>query len=63
MKGTNEMTLNEQTLVDAMQEYFDKRITPKIVVKSVKPRSSTGGTYSSETSFTVLVQEAEAKPA
>ncbi len=54
MKGSNELKLNEATLIEAMQEYLDKRYTSKVAVQSVK---QTGSGYSAE--FTVAVMEIE----
>ena len=53
MKGNNELKLNEATIIDAVQEYLDKRYTPKVVVTSVKETSNSS--YSAE--FTVKVEE------
>ena len=37
MKGNNQFDLNEATLIEAVQEYFDKRMPIYgVVVKSVK---------------------------
>lgn len=49
MKGNNELILNEATLIEAMQEYLDKRMGEFApVVKSIK----WGGKYDG---FTVSV--------
>lgn len=40
MKGNNELRLNDATMMEALQEYFDKRITGSLVdVKSIKCES------------------------
>lgn len=53
MKGNNTLELNEATLIEAMQEYLDKRMTehsPRVTaVKSSKVGLSDG--------FTVRVEE------
>lgn len=36
MKGTNQLQLNQQTIVEALQEYLSARYTQPITVKSVK---------------------------
>lgn len=35
MKGNNTLSLNDATLIEALQEYFDKRIKPHIEVTGV----------------------------
>lgn len=46
MLGRNTITLNQATVIEALQEYFDKRYTPKIKVASVlKNNSSNGSTH------------------
>jgi hypothetical protein len=36
MKGSNELRLNEATIIEAVQEYLDKRLpTTPVVVKSI----------------------------
>jgi hypothetical protein len=53
MKGNNELRLNEATMIEAVQEYLDKRaIVPKDRVTSVKANNSYG--------FEVKIAEAEA---
>lgn len=53
MKGNNKLELNEATMIDAIQEYLNKRMTihaPKVTsVKSSKEGLSDG--------FTVTVEE------
>ena len=69
MKGTNEMTLNEETMIEAVQEWLDKRWSdPRPIVKSVKPeKSEQGVTYDGKSTAFVVVLEATdkagAKPA
>lgn len=36
MKGHNTLNLNLVTIMEAMQEYFDKRYSPKLKVTNVK---------------------------
>ena len=43
MKGSNELRLNGATLIEALQEYFDKRYAPKIKVISVEQAPSPYG--------------------
>lgn len=57
MKGSNSLHLNEPTIVEAVQEYLDKRYTPHVKVCSVK--QSTGGSYPQHEGFTVAVAEQE----
>ena len=42
MKGSNEIRLNSASMVEAVQEYFDKRTLPsgKFEVKSIKKLNS-----------------------
>lgn len=57
MKGTNTATLNEATMIDALQEYFDKRtINTKQKVLSV---SSIDSGYTRE--FKVIFEEVVTK--
>ena len=42
MIGNNTLILNTATVIEAMQEYFDKRYTPKVEVKDFKVH---GGGY------------------
>ena len=53
MKGNNTLILNGASLIEALQEYFDKRITSKIKVESV---SASTGAYDQGT-FTIKVSE------
>lgn len=53
MKRNYTLNLNGATIIEALQEYFDKRITPKIKVESV---DAGGGAYEQNT-FTVKVSE------
>jgi hypothetical protein len=43
MNGNNSLILNEATIIEAMQEYLDKRYTPNISVKSVRQDMTQGG--------------------
>lgn len=36
MKGSNEIYINQATMIEAMQEYFNKRYTPHFKILSVK---------------------------
>jgi hypothetical protein len=54
IKGSVTMELNEATLIDALQEYFDKRlIDSNVLVKSVS--SANSSTYGS--TFKVSLEE------
>jgi hypothetical protein len=55
MKGNNVMHLNSATLIEAVQEYLDKRITPNIKVESVLANSSTA--YEQAGMFVIKVSE------
>ena len=58
MRGNNEMILNELTMIEAVQEWLDKRWSaPRPKVTSVKATSSKGGYDSNKNSFTVLLEE------
>ncbi len=49
MKGNNELHLNEATIIEAVQEYLDRRaaaVNSAPLVKSVKPGNSQPGGYS-----------------
>lgn len=50
MKGVNTFVLNHETVVEALQEYFDKRLDPNVDITAVK----VGGSY--VTDFEVLVK-------
>lgn len=53
MKGNNELRLNDATVIEALQEYFDKRFTGAPVnVTSVKREQS-----GYESTFVVQVEE------
>jgi len=57
MKGNNTLELNEATMIVAVQEYLNKRITVETpIVKSVK---RSGKAY--ENGFTVELAEGEGK--
>lgn len=58
MKGNNELHLNDETLIEALQEYFNKRYTPTPKVESVRLGENKG--YSSTPVFVVTVTEVEA---
>lgn len=57
MKGRNEITMNQATMIDAVQEYLSKRMpTTPLKVESVKTSKDDRGTYSSKSEeFTVNV--------
>lgn len=55
MKGHNTLNLNLSTVMEAMQEYFDKRYSPKIKVTNVKGTTLNGVTPS----FEVEVEDLE----
>ena len=48
MKGHNKINLNLASMIEAAQEYFDKRYTPKIKVKNVIGEVVNGHSYSFE---------------
>ncbi len=53
MKGNNELRLNDATMIEALQEYFDKRFTgAPFSVASVKHEQS-----GYESTFVVRVEE------
>ena len=54
MKGSNELHLNQATIIEAIQEYLDKRYTPKPRVVSVSTESKG---YGEKQKFTVIVEE------
>lgn len=45
MRGSNTLLLNGATMIDAVQEYLDKRLTPKIEVVSVTSTGSSAGEF------------------
>ena len=57
MKGSNTLELNESTMIEAVQEYFDRRLMKfaRVSVKSVKKKRDAGH---SEV-FLVCVEELE----
>ena len=56
MKGSNTFKLNEETMIEAVQEYLDKRITKDTpVVTSVTVKSGI------DHQFTILLSEKENK--
>lgn len=59
MKGNNVFTLNQATMIEAVQEYLDKRYSPKVNVATV--RANTSGTYGQEGTFIVDVKEIAAQ--
>lgn len=40
MRGNNTLQLNKATLIEALQEYFDKRYNPNIKVLNVEKSST-----------------------
>ncbi len=59
MKGSNKITLNHETMVAALQQYFDTTVfaagqAPK--VNSISPDTDSRG-YSSSTTFVVEVEQ------
>ena len=59
MKGNNELRWNEATIIEAVQEYLDKRYTPKVRVVAV----AIDGTSYQASVFVVKVEEIqEEKP-
>ena len=55
MKGTNTLFLNQATMIEALQEYFDKRYEPKISVISVKEGLS--NSYDEKDTFKVCITD------
>lgn len=51
MTGMNTIRLNSATMVEAMQQYFDKEFTKKVIVKSVEENK---GSYA--TTYSVLFE-------
>ena len=56
MKGSNTLLLNQATVIEALQEYLDKRYEPKVKVVSVNKDASQS--YGDD-SFKVLISEPE----
>lgn len=52
MKGNNTLTWNKATMIEAVQEYLDKRYTPRIEVTNVQ-----FGATGSRDSFDVCVTD------
>lgn len=51
MKGNNELVLNESTIIEAVQEYLDKRMTtfaPKVKSVSYREREFRVSVFSEE---------------
>jgi hypothetical protein len=44
MKGTNILRVNHETVIEALQEYFDKRLVLKPVVKAISTSNCTNWT-------------------
>lgn len=40
MKGGNSLSINQSTIIEAMQMYFDAQLSTKQIVKSVKKDTS-----------------------
>jgi hypothetical protein len=57
VKGSNSLQLNEATIIEAVQEYLDKRYTPNVKVCSIKQAVVAG--YPQHEGFTVAVAEQE----
>ena len=58
MKGSNELRLNEATIIEALQMWLDKKMPDGLqMVKSVSLSAESYGTKT----FSVLVEEKEAK--
>lgn len=55
MIGTNKLMLNHDTMLLALQEYFDKRMTPNVVILSVDVSSTRGYAGGIPDSFEVVV--------
>jgi hypothetical protein len=58
VKGSNSLQLNEATIIEAVQEYLDKRYAPNVKVCSVK--QTVGAGYPQNDGFIVAVAEQEA---
>lgn len=52
MKGTNELKLNTATMMQAVQEYLDKRLQPAVKVANVEGPSGSYIQY-----YTVTIEE------
>lgn len=60
MRGNNTLYLNQATMIEALQEYFDKRYTVPVQIASVT--QNTGGSYEQQNTFEVSVTEKPAEP-
>ncbi len=63
IRGTATLDLNEATMIEAVQEYLDKRLTMPAQVKSVKlEQNSSPGLYDRKDVFRVMLQEITTTP-
>lgn len=57
MKGVNTFEINQETLLEALQEYFDKRLVMKPVITEIYLPNNTGLKMGTGNSIKVTVQE------
>lgn len=60
MKGSTTITINQATMLTAMQQYMDTQFTTPHVVKNVKRTSNT--TYSGGDEYEVELEATDAAP-
>jgi hypothetical protein len=56
MKGTNSLELNHDTVMEAIQEYLDKRLVEKPVVTRIYSSNLSGGIDNGQGTMTVALQ-------
>jgi hypothetical protein len=57
MKGKNKIILNKETMIEALAEYFGKRMKPIVCVTDLEPDRS--GTGHQRDYYTVSLEEVE----
>ena len=55
MKGINKLEINRETLIEALQEYFDKRLVIKPVVTTIS--SMAHGEWADHNTLNISLQE------
>jgi len=59
VKGNNDLRWNQATIIEAVQEYLNRRYTPNVKVTSVSPVAG----YGNDADFKVMVEEIPQVPA
>lgn len=62
MKGSSKLTINQETIMQAVQDYLDKQFTPKVKLTALVPKSEGSSSYNSTWNYETTIEEIVADP-